>query len=147
MKYRVTIEDKVYEVEIEDIQTCPVIVKVDGEVIEVQPEGVESPPPEAPVRVVPTTAPTTAQNKAAASQKPVLPAAGSKAVTAPIPGTIVGISVQAGSQVEVGQELCMLEAMKMKNSIRSNRVGTVAAVLVNVGDAVRHGQILVEFSE
>ena len=40
----------------------------------------------------------------------------------------------------------MLEAMKMKNPIRATREGTVATVLISVGDHVRHGQPLVEFT-
>ena len=68
-------------------------------------------------------------------------------MTAPIPGTIVAVLVKAGESVKTGQELCTLEAMKMKNAIRANRDGTVANVLVANGDSVKYGQPLVEFTE
>ncbi len=60
---------------------------------------------------------------------------------------IVAIAVKPGDAVKPGQELLTLEAMKMKNAIRANRDGVVAAVLVAVGDHVKHGQALVEFTE
>jgi biotin carboxyl carrier protein len=49
--------------------------------------------------------------------------------------------------VEYGQDLLTLEAMKMKNAIRATRAGTIAAVHVNVGDQVQHGQVLLEFTD
>jgi len=57
------------------------------------------------------------------------------------------VAVKPGDAIKAGQELLTLEAMKMKNAIRSNRDGVIASVLVAVGDHVKHGQPLVEFSE
>ena len=72
---------------------------------------------------------------------------GGKDVNAPLPGVIIAIQVKAGDAVSTGQELCTLEAMKMKNAIRANREGTIAAIEVTVGDQVNHGQILMSFRE
>ena len=47
----------------------------------------------------------------------------------------------------VGDEMCKLEAMKMNNSIRSNRTGTIGTIHVNVGQQVKHGDLLIEFAE
>jgi biotin carboxyl carrier protein len=68
-----------------------------------------------------------------------------KEVTAPMPGHIVEIAVSPGDEVKTGQELCSLEAMKMKNAIRAHRDGTVASVAVSIGQAVAYGDVLVTF--
>jgi len=60
---------------------------------------------------------------------------------------IVAVLVKPGDTVSRGQELCTLEAMKMKNDIRSSREGTIADIAVNVGDQVSHGQVLMTYSE
>ncbi len=62
-----------------------------------------------------------------------------------IPGLIFLIKVQEGEKVVPGQELCILEAMKMKNVIRAPRAGRIAAVKVNNGQQVAEGDVLVEF--
>ncbi len=63
-------------------------------------------------------------------------------VLAPIPGIIVAVKVQPGDRVTAGQEVCVLEAMKMQNSIRAKQSGIVAAVHVKAGDQVKHHQVL-----
>ncbi len=66
-------------------------------------------------------------------------------ITAPMPGLIVGLSVEAGQTVEEGDSVLTLEAMKMENVIKSPVGGTVAAVHVRVGDSVEKKQVLVSF--
>jgi biotin carboxyl carrier protein len=66
-------------------------------------------------------------------------------LTAPLPGTIVEIFVKAGDEIEAGQVILVIEAMKMKNSIRSTRAGKAAQVLVSAGQTVAHKQALVKF--
>jgi biotin carboxyl carrier protein len=68
------------------------------------------------------------------------------ALNAPMPGVILEVSVAAGDRVERGQAVAVLEAMKMKNSIKSPRAGTVAEVCVAVGQAVGHGDPIVRFA-
>ena len=70
---------------------------------------------------------------------------GEKSMPAPLPGTIIEIFVKAGDEVESGQVVLVIEAMKMKNSIRSTREGKVSAVLVSAGQTVTHKQALMEF--
>jgi biotin carboxyl carrier protein len=55
--------------------------------------------------------------------------------------------VKAGDKVEAGQVVLVIEAMKMKNSIRSTWSGTVGNVLVSVGQTVAHKQALVKFAD
>jgi acetyl-CoA/propionyl-CoA carboxylase biotin carboxyl carrier protein len=70
-------------------------------------------------------------------------AAGSGNVTVPMQGTIVRVSVAEGDIVEVGQTLCVLEAMKMENNIAADVAGTVAEVRVGPGDSVGAGDVLI----
>jgi biotin carboxyl carrier protein len=143
MKVRVIIEGTAYDVEIVDLNARPVIAIVEGERFEVWPEA----PPvlvggsldgsRAPLPVAPALTP------AASTPAPVTQVAPeSGAVLAPIPGTILAVKVQPGDRVTAGQEVCVLEAMKMQNSIRAKQPGIVAAVHVRAGDQVKHHQTL-----
>jgi acetyl-CoA/propionyl-CoA carboxylase biotin carboxyl carrier protein len=57
-------------------------------------------------------------------------------------GTIVKVLVSAGDQVEVGQTVCVLEAMKMENSINAEKAGVVKEVRVEAGDSVGSGDVV-----
>lgn len=144
MELMVEIDGRTYQVTIEDIHTQPVVAKVDGREFEVWPE--ESPAPAA----VPAGAASLdlAEPQAEAAPKPVTgPTGGGKTLTAPLPGVILAVLVKPGERITRGQEVCTLEAMKMKNAIKSHRDGTVGAVKVSVGDQVAHGQTLMTFQE
>ena len=67
-------------------------------------------------------------------------------VKAPIPGLITRVMVTPGQQVEIGQPLLVLEAMKMENEIRAPRAGTVSALHVNPGQGVSRSEVLAEIS-
>lgn len=75
---------------------------------------------------------------------PSQPAASGKGeqVKAPLPGVIIGISVNVGDKVKEGQEVAVLEAMKMENSIEASVTGTVTAINVQKGDSVPEGAII-----
>ncbi|MBO0951606.1 biotin/lipoyl-containing protein [Fibrella forsythiae] len=66
-------------------------------------------------------------------------------IKAPMPGLIVGISLEVGSTVSKGDTVLILEAMKMENSIKAPGDGIVKAIKVQKGDRVEKGQVLVEF--
>ena len=112
--------------------------------ISVQSAPVQQAAVQAPVQAAPAAAPAPAAQavQAAAPAPQAAPAAApaasgaGKAVTAPLPGNIVGISVKVGDTVKAGQQVAVLEAMKMENTIESPVAGTVTAVHVNVGDSV-----------
>ena len=63
---------------------------------------------------------------------------------APMPGKVIAVKVEAGQQVTRGQELLVVEAMKMENALRAPRAGVVKAVRARVGDMVQPGLVLVE---
>jgi len=65
-----------------------------------------------------------------------------RAITVPMQGTIVAVGVTAGDEVEAGDVVCVLEAMKMENPVRSPRAGTIAEVRVRVGDALGPGDVV-----
>jgi acetyl-CoA/propionyl-CoA carboxylase biotin carboxyl carrier protein len=67
---------------------------------------------------------------------------GSGTVTVPMQGTIVKVLVAVGDQVAVGQTVCVLEAMKMENTVNAEKAGTVAEVRVSSGDSVGPGDVV-----
>ena len=99
-------------------------------------------------------APALAPKPAPAAPKPVAapapaapkPAAGANVVTAPLPGTITQITVKVGDQIKAGDQVLLMEAMKMENSITAESAGTVKAILVEAGNQVQSGQALVELA-
>jgi len=70
--------------------------------------------------------------------------AGPSRVMAPIPGKVVAVKVAPGDEVEPGQALIVLEAMKMENELAADQAGKVAAIHVAAGDTVEGGELLVE---
>jgi acetyl-CoA/propionyl-CoA carboxylase, biotin carboxylase, biotin carboxyl carrier protein len=70
-------------------------------------------------------------------------AAGTGAVTVPMQGTIVKVLVSEGDEVEAGQTVCVLEAMKMENNIAADKSGTIKEVKVTAGQSVGSGDVVV----
>jgi pyruvate carboxylase subunit B len=73
-------------------------------------------------------------------------AAGPAPLVAPMPGMVVRVNVQAGDEVQPGQPLVVMEAMKMENELRATGAGVVRTVHVQQGVAVEKGAVLVELS-
>ncbi len=88
------------------------------------------------------------QAAAPAASVPRKPAAGGKGtLTAPMPGIILEVSIKAGDTVERGQQVAVLDAMKMHNVIGAPRAGTVAEVYVADGQSVDHGDAIFKYQE
>jgi acetyl-CoA carboxylase biotin carboxyl carrier protein len=108
------------------------------------------PAPSAPPSTPATSAPNAAPSVTAPAEAgPVRAAAGEHLVTAPMVGTYYSAPtpgakqfVEIGDEVEVGQVLCIIEAMKMMNQIESEKAGKVKAIMVKNGEPVEFGQPL-----
>jgi biotin carboxyl carrier protein len=74
-------------------------------------------------------------------------AAGSDALNAPMPGVILELHVKVGDTVARGQQIAVLDAMKMHNFIGAPRAGVIAEVCVAAGQAVGHGDPIVRFAQ
>src|SRR5512146_2844504 len=149
MNVQVKIGDQIFDVEVGDLSSRPVLVKIDQETFEVWPEEI-GPAVIPSVEPIAATQPVHVQPAAVPRMTPAASTANvdkTRVVTAPIPGAIISVAVKPGDSVIQGQELCILEAMKMKNAIRAPRAGVIAALLVTVGDHVPKGHPLVEFAD
>jgi glutaconyl-CoA/methylmalonyl-CoA decarboxylase subunit gamma len=139
MKYSVTINNKPYVVEIDDINARPVIAHVDGQKFEVIPNrnpiGIEEQ----------ATAKKEAMEIHSFDLRKPVSSLNPNEMTAPLPGTVIEVFVKAGDVIEAGQVIVIIEAMKMKNSIRSTRAGKIIEVCVSAMQTVAHKQMLVKF--
>ena len=130
MRYKVTLNNKVYEVEVEE--TSAMLV-----------DEYEALAPAAPAAPAAAAAPAPVAAPAAAPAAAAVPAAAGEQVTAPMPGTILKVNAAQGAAVKKGDILVVLEAMKMENEIMAPRDGTVAQVAVSKGSTVDTGALLV----
>jgi biotin carboxyl carrier protein len=135
---RVRVNDRWYTVEAVDVDSEPAVVLVDGERVEVS----LSEPlirADAPPAVADAPAPQTAAPTPAAA-----PSAGGRAFTSPMPGIVLSIAVSVGDQVTTGDDICVLEAMKMQQTLKADWSGVVSAVHVIPGQQVQDGDAIVE---
>jgi biotin carboxyl carrier protein len=146
-KYQYKVQGVDYEVEIEEVEGNIAKVNVNGIPFEVELQkpinaakhpSMSRPKVEAPKPIV--TAPAAAAPVAAA--QPAAPAGAGAPVKAPLPGTITEIKVQQGQQVNVGDVVLVLEAMKMQNNIEAEYAGTVTSITVKAGETVMEGAVL-----
>ena len=72
------------------------------------------------------------------------PGGDGEGIKAPLAGSVARVLVKEGQEIEAGDVLIVLEAMKMETEITAPAGGTVTAVLVSAGDAVTGGQVLVQ---
>ena len=128
MKYKVTLNGRTYEVEVEAGKA----MLLD------EYEAIAPSAPAAPAAPVAAATPA----PAAAPAAPAVTGAG-EAVNAPMPGTILKVNVTQGQAVKEGDVLCVLEAMKMENEIMAPKAGTVTQVVVSKGSTVDTGAALV----
>lgn len=126
MKYKITLNDKTYEVEVE------------RGVAEIVDEYAYAPPV---ATAAPVAAPAAAAPVSAPAAAPAAAAAGEK-ITAPMPGAILSVQVKVGDTVKEGQNIMLLEAMKMENEILASVSGTVVQLCVAKGSTVNTGDLL-----
>ena len=152
---KVKLEDRWYTVEVGDLTERPVRAVVDGYVVEVN---LSDPVEEAAAPAQPTLRPSRPSTpRPSVSPPPPRPAAvpppgavvdsppdPQKVFAAPMPGTILSVSVSPGDQVVTGDAVCILEAMKMQQVLRADWSGVVKSVFVTVGQQVMNGTPIIE---
>ncbi len=158
-RYSLKIGDREIDLDVEELGADRFEVQVGGESYDVILSGDEELPD---ATITPAVTPgraaaarTTVKPSppaAAAPRAPVAPrrattAAGGSSLNAPMPGVILEISVAVGDAIERGQQVAVLEAMKMNNVIRSPRAGTIGELCVAAGQAVGHGDPIIRFRE
>ena len=143
MLIKVEIDGQVYDVKILEIQGDDVLTEVAGKTygVNLVSQSVQA------QTAAPATVTAPAKPEAAPAPASLVAPEGENDLTlrSPLPGTIVEIKIKPGQRVKNGEVLMVLEAMKMKNSIRSLRDGVVEEIYVNSKDQVKHNQPLLRY--
>ena len=143
--FRIKVNDRLYTVEIEGPPQAPTSVTVNGQTFHVEVEREAHGEVKGPEPTTRPAGPEKVEVSAPATPVRARPEVSARQVTAPMPGKIVAIKVEVGDRVSYGDELCVLEAMKMEQSIRATQEGVVKEIKVAVGESVSHGSVLIEF--
>jgi len=131
-KFNVFVDDAYYAVEVESEGGVMIAAPVAA------PVAAAPKPAAAPAAPKPVAAPAAAKPAAAPA------AGGAGSITAPMPGLIVEVTCNVGDKVKAGQQVVILEAMKMQNPLNAPMDGEVKAIFVKQGDSVAVGQVLVD---
>ncbi|MBP5605231.1 MAG: biotin/lipoyl-binding protein [Ruminiclostridium sp.] len=115
-RYNITVNGNAYDVSVEELEA-----------------GAEAPAAAA--------APAAPAKPAAKKSAPAGTQGGIK-VEAPMPGTVVDVKVKVGDKVKNGDDIAIVEAMKMENAIPSPSDGTIASINVQKGDSVNTGTVI-----
>ncbi len=139
-KYKFTIRGNEYDVHLKDIEDNIAELDVNGTIYEVRIHG------EVKTSKTPTLVRKPVQQMPGEGQIKKTAPTGKHKVTAPLPGTILKISVSIGDTVVEGQNIIVMEAMKMENQIQTSKGGEVTSIKVNVGDSVLQDDLLIEIA-
>lgn len=127
MKLKITIDGKTYEVDVEVAAHEPAAAALPSYMLQSAAAHVPAGPPPAQ------------------AQPEETPADEAKVCRSPITGLVVRVPSRVGQKMQPGDVLLVLEAMKMETNITAPVAGKIASLRVGVGDAVKSGQIVVEF--
>jgi methylmalonyl-CoA carboxyltransferase small subunit len=130
VKLKITLDNKVYEVEVEATEPEPEALPPSGYIM--QPGVARVPAPAPPAASAPMVGSENVNE--------------AKVCRSPINGIVVKVAAQLGQQIQVGDTLLVLEAMKMETNITAPVAGKISKINVNGGDGVHSGQVLVEFA-
>ena len=126
---KVRVGSKWYTVKIENVTSDPAVVFVDGQRFEVNLDISDSP-----------------LGKAKESEKVISStdfiSGDLKKIYSPMPGTIISILVKTGEVLTLGQDIMVLESMKMQQTFKSNMAGTVSEIKISEGDQVLVGDVI-----
>ena len=129
---RIKIGEKWHTVEVDNLEYSPITVKVDGESFEFE-------IPDLPLK--------SNQEPAEPESSVDMPenTSNDSVINSPIAGKILAIKIKPGSSVKSGDELCIIEAMKMEQSIRAHGEAKVKKIFVKPMDQVNTNDPLIEF--
>ena len=139
--YKYTINGTKYEVAVGEIIDNNVTVTVNGEEYKVEMEREPEPEKKKPVLGKPETSPSPSEGGEPVADKAAVNK--NAAIKAPLPGVITEIKVAVGDEVQVGDTVIVLEAMKMANALQAEKAGRVTAICVKVGESVMEDDALV----
>lgn len=136
-KFKFSISGNTYDIEVKEFEKNVALVEVNGTqyTVELQQEIQKTKTPTLIRAEVPVSGGDKIEKRESGASTPVL---------APLPGTILEIFVKPGDVVKKGQNLLLMEAMKMENKIQSEKDGVVESVRVNRGSSVLQGDVLIE---
>ena len=139
--FRIKVGESWFTVDVGDLTSSPVEVTIEGETISVEVEGLPSRPPPRPrgERARPAQILAAPRPGHASAPNP-----SDKILRSPMPGKVISIMVRPGDRVAAGDEVCVVEAMKMEQSIRTGRDGVIKTIHVQPMDSVRANDPLVE---
>jgi len=137
-KYKFTIRGNDYDVHLKDIEDNIAELDVNGTIYEVV---IHS---EVRTSKTPTLIRKPVEKMPGEGQINKAVSSGKHKVTAPLPGTILKINVTVGDIVTEGQNILIMEAMKMENQVQTTKGGEVTSIKVNVGDSVLQDDVLIE---
>ena len=140
---RVKVKDKWYTVEVGSLLDRPVRAVVDGEPFEIDietttPEAVAPAEPESAPEPEPTGRPDNPPIELSRLPTPV------REFRSPMPGVIISVDVREGDEVIVGDQICVLESMKMRQALRADWSGVVRRIHVTPGQQVMDGNLIAE---
>ena len=127
---KIRVEKKWYNIEVDSISSDSAVVLVDGERFEVKLEDVEK------------TSELTEEVSGPISKSVGMRTDNYKEFKSPMPGTIISILVQTGDDVSQGQDICVLESMKMQQTLKSDMAGTIMGTSVSQGDQILDGDVI-----
>lgn len=140
-EYKYTINGTKYEVAVGDVEENNVTVTVNGEEYKVEMELPAEPEKKKPVLGKPAAAADSSTDSSAVADKAAVNK--NNAIKAPLPGVITDIKVAVGDEVQAGDTVIVLEAMKMANALQAEKAGKVTAVCVKIGESVMEDDALV----
>jgi pyruvate carboxylase len=126
---KIRVEGRWYFVEVEDPSSDPAVVLVDGQKFEVKLEDIAS--------LIEAEKPSDENTFDPGSIMD-----NAREFKSPMPGTIITILVKTGEEVKVGQDIIILESMKMQQTLKADTNGTVVDIAVSEGDQILDGDLI-----
>lgn len=154
-EYVLTINNKEYRAEVGEINAEYALIQVDGREfrVDLKQLGLAKLMPVAVMAAEARPVAPLAQSAIGAAPAPAAPVASapvsgetSSMVKAPLPGLIIDVKIREGEKVKAGQNIIVMEAMKMENQIQATSDGTVKRIFVKKGDNVAEGIAMVEIA-